>query len=189
MKRAFAVEFARGISSERLIAAWLVQQGKCVFPVYASGIADTFRGPRILTPAGELIAPDLFVSDQDGGFFAGCKAKDRFSWFAKTRHWQTGIDQRAFYDYANVQARFGYPVYIFFLHQFSDPSADDIRRGADPQCPTGLYFASLTHLVEACDHTLPDQYGTVMWYWNVDDLDQLATLQEFMTGVQQSYVE
>jgi hypothetical protein len=177
---------------EDLIACFERRDGFIILPAYEKE-SQTGKGPRLYLPFGsghrELIVPDLL--GKRGGEIAWIEAKlkKHFTWHARSGHWQTGIDQRHYEDYLKVLELTQWDVWLRFLHMHDTPPRSkwaDGLGGGHPQplhCPTGLYGGSLSRLLFLVDHvgSYVDEEGRrtcQMVYWNYEDLDHLATLQE-----------
>lgn len=177
----FAENLEFGQLGESVIARWLRSRGSSVLPAYEKEF-DTGKGPRLFTPHGQLVTPDLFVFPSRT--FIEAKHKTVFTWYHRSGGWQTGIDGDHFHDYLKVQDETGSPVWLMFLHRTSVP--DPIDRDGRPdcrwcryspahtcapdECPTGLFGAPLTFLKERIDHP-SDKYGRHgMVYWKYETL-------------------
>lgn len=176
---------AQGRIVEGDISQWLVHaQGWTLLPPYEIEIPSG-KGPRLFTPNGELIVPDLLGMRYKGRKFQlkwwECKGKSRFTWRWKdAKAWQTGIDLRHYLDYQQVQ-KDTFEVFLLFLHTCSSPSKYDLEHGSPVTCPTGLYGRPLSYLMEHEHHK--DSYNNgsrdcPMVYWNESDLERLASLDE-----------
>jgi len=179
---------ARGRIVESQIGQWLVKsQGWTLLPPYEIEIPSG-KGPRLFTPNGELIVPDILGMRYKGKKFIfkwwEAKGKSRFTWRWKdAKAWQTGIDLRHYEDYIKVQEQ-TFEVYVCFLHSYSIPSKYDLEHGSPATCPTGLFGNTLSYLMDHWHHK--DKYfngrrDCPMVYWNESDLEQLATLEEVQT--------
>lgn len=170
---------------ESVIASWLRSKGYTVLPAYEKTV-DDWKGPRLFLPNGKLVAPDMFAlitrGDETRAMWVEAKTKSRFSWYRKDGAWQTGIDEPYFRDYIDLQRVHKLPVYLMFLHLDPVPSADDMKWGCPPECPTGLFFGRLDTLI-SCAQTgrgFTDRTGRYrpMVYWNEDDLRRYATADQ-----------
>lgn len=190
-RRNFNDAFAFGRIAESDVGRWLTLVMKWRhLPAYEVEIPSG-KGPRFISSTGEeLVAPDLLSMKRERKKILvkwhEVKHKNRFTWryTAKPPCWQTGIDLRHYLDYIKVQEDSGVDVYVLFLHIRSDPSKSDLEHGSEPTCPTGLYGQSLTSLMTHEHHR--DSYNNgrrdyPMVYWNVQDLERLATLEEVRT--------
>lgn len=187
-RKSFNDAYAFGLVAEGQIAQWLVHvQHWNLLPVYEIEIPSG-KGPRLLTPNHKLIAPDILAMKYQGRKFLikwyEAKHKTRFSWYRKSGTWQTGIDLRHYLHYAQVQKETGKEVYVCFLHECSAPSASDLAHGCPPECPTGLFGQTLDHLIAHEHHRdswKDERREYPMVYWNEQDLERLATLEEVRT--------
>lgn len=189
-RKTFNDFYAYGRVAESQAARWLIQtEGWNILPPYEVEIPSG-KGPRLSTPDGELIVPDILAMKHKGKKLLfkwhEVKHKTRFTWryTGKPPAWQTGIDLRHYLDYIKVQAQTGIEVYLLFLHACSTPSSFDLEHGSPSLCPTGLYGQTLNHLMAHEHHRDAfDRGGRAypMVYWNEQDLDKLATLAQVQT--------
>jgi len=181
----FRSAFATGRLSESRIARWLIHEEHWnVLPAYDRELA-TGKGPRLFTPLGELIVPDLLAMKLQGNTcllaWYEAKHKTRFSWYRRAQSWQTGIDLRHYLDYLQVQEHTGYDVSLCFFHERATPSVSDLANGSPSQCPTGLYRQSLRSLLTHEDHRGEYQREGrhyQMVYWNERALERIATVEQ-----------
>lgn len=182
----FGIQFARGQIAEGEIAQWVCRsKGGTVLPVYEKE-TPTGKGPRLFLPDKQLIAPDMFVITSHGAKWIEAKSKAHFTWYRKTKQWQTGIDLRHYLDYLEVAERTPFPIWLLFLHRNPTPSIDDLNHGSPAKCPTGLFRLISDEMKQAEDHR--DRYekngrGFPMVYWNHKNLTRLATIREFDTAI------
>lgn len=193
MVEAFAQTLQRGQLGESIIAQWLRERGTSVLPAYEKEI-DTGKGPRLFLPEGQLVTPDLFVFPAME--FIEAKHKSVFSWHHRTQQWCTGIDLNHYRDYQEVQKQTESRVWLFFLHRESTPNPIDSRGRKDcsqctrsergtccpPECPTGLFGASLAHLVRREHHRHKRHGRHGMVYWAEDAFRLLADIDELQFG-------
>jgi hypothetical protein len=187
-RKNFNDAYAFGRVAEGQIAQWLMYaEGWHILPTYEIEIPSG-KGPRLFTPTGNLVVPDILAMKHKGKRFLykwhESKHKTRFTWHRNSRNWQTGIDLRHYLDYIKVQQQTCIEVYILFLHSCSIPSKYDLAYGSPTTCPIGLYGQALTYLMAHEHHR--DSYTDgkrdyPMVYWNESDLERLATLEEVQT--------
>ena len=181
----FRDAFATGRLSESRIARWLIHEEHWnVLPAYDLEL-PTGKGPRLFTPEGELVVPDLLAMKLHGNecllAWYEAKHKTHFTWYRRARCWQTGIDLRHYLDYLKVQEQTQREVYLCFFHERSTPSASDRANGSPSVCPTGLYRQSLHVLTAQEDHRgeyRRDGRRYPMVYWNERDLVRVATVEQ-----------
>lgn len=172
-------ESRAGMLGESLIAQYFISKGWSILPAYEKEI-DTGKGPRVFTPTGEHIAPDLLMFRANSVVWIEAKHKSRFSWYGIGGYWVTGIDIRHFEDYCKLAQIIDWPILLLFFHRESDAWKEDVKRwDCPPRCPTGLYCGDLTELKESYSHR-SDKYGRGgMIYWDPEQhLRQLATIEE-----------
>ena len=142
-----------------------------MLPVYEK-VINNGKGPRLFTPIGELIAPDLVVFKHDGIFWVEAKHKEAFSWHRNTNRWTTGIDLHHYREYQEVARVVKYPVWLLFLHRGGQ------ARDSPAVSPSGLYGNDLAYLVKHESHTSPNWGRHGMVYWAIQDLRALAALSD-----------
>lgn len=177
---------------ESVIALWLRSKGYTVIPAYEKQ-ADDWKGPRVFLPSGKLVAPDMFCLITRGattyGMWVEAKTKSRFTWYRNGETWQTGIDEPHFNDYNELQRVHHLPVFLMFYHQNPTPSADDLRWGSPPDCPTGLFVGRLDVLLSRAQrgrgYYQNGRYRPMV-YWDLADLSRYATLPELYATLAQS---
>lgn len=173
----FEHRLAFGKVAESKIANWLRHVvGRTVMPVYEIEL-NTGKGPQIFAPECGYVAPDLFIPNgKDGAFWAEAKHKSVFTWYRIKERWVTGIDLHHYDDYLAVRERYGWPLWLVFLHESDVPSEEDQRWLCPDSCPTGLYGGEILELSECESHRSPNwgQHGMV--YWAHENLRLLAPL-------------
>jgi hypothetical protein len=175
MPRDFAAKLEFGQLAESDIGRWTMARGSCVLPVYEIEIPHG-KGPRFWTPRGTYVAPDMFV--MPSMIWIEAKHKSVFSWHRITRRWVTGIDLHHYQDYLRTQEESGRPVWLLFLHGSPHPHSRDIGAGCPPECPTGLFGASLKMLAANENHRHENWGRHGMVYWAVPPLKKLAEFDE-----------
>ncbi len=167
----FKETLSYGVVGESLIANWFRSQGYSILPVYEVEI-NTGKGPRLSTPAGQLIAPDMFIFKSEKAFWIEAKHKNAFSWHRLTKRWVTGIDICHYEDYCIIDNALSYPVWLMFLHrggQAKDSPGDS---------PSGLFGKSLEFLRCNENHRSSNWGKTGMVYWDIASLEYLAPLKD-----------
>jgi hypothetical protein len=182
-----------GRVAEGLIAQWLMARGSSVMPAYEIE-QSSGKGPQLFMRDAELVAPDMLVFSHRGVQWVESKHKTVFTWHRNTKQWTTGVDLRHYGDYLRVAKQTKLPVWLLFFHRESRPSADDLRYGCPPECPTGLFGGELFDLVVSENHRSPHfdptRTGIVghgksgMVYWSADQLKMLATKDEVFSVAQ-----
>jgi hypothetical protein len=182
-----------GKVGEGLISGYFQSLGHSVMPVYEME-KSVGKGPQLFRLAGDLILPDMLIL---GGkiteiCFAEAKHKSVFSWHRMSKQWTTGIDERHYHDYCEVEAATGVPVWLFFFHREDVPSQSDRTYGCPAECPTGLFGAKLEHLRESVNHRAPsrdvNRAGMVghgnsgMVYWAESTLRRVASREEVLAA-------
>lgn len=142
-------------------------------PVYEK-LIDEGKGPQVLLPKRELIAPDLLVFRGQRGseqaYWIEAKHKTAFSWHRLTGRWVTGIDLRHYEDYCCIDDMTPWPVWLLFLHQGGQ------AKDSPPNSPSGLHGNRLS-VLRGCENHRHDNWGrTGMVYWALESLIALAEL-------------
>lgn len=155
-KAGFDSALAFGQEGEQLIAAYLLDRGVAVQPLYQ--FDGHSHAPVILWSAdgatARRAAPDLTCWKDGECFFVEVKRKTRWvgakgSWrwdSGAPRGLETGLNDRLYRAYCDIQDRTGAAIWIFFLHE--------------TQPPLGLY------LIELSVARSVDPRGKVARYWN-----------------------
>ena len=163
--------------AETRIARWLLSRGNILMPVYDIEI-ETGKGPRVFSRAFQAAAPDLYVWNHNGAFWCEAKHKTVFTWYRKTKQWETGIDLHHWHHYERISSETKVPVWLLFLHELSTPDIKDRKHECCPDsCPTGLFGEQMDVLHTKVSHT-SGRYGRYgMVYWAHRDLRMLDTLE------------
>lgn len=160
-----------GVEGEETVSQWIRSRGRTVIPIYEKEGND-FKGPRVFTVSGDLVAPDLMVLDLSKFSFVEVKHKTVFSWHRISQRWVTGIDIRHWDDYCKIAQLHPVPFWILFLHRRSQTAE------GDGSSPTGLFGNSIENLAQNYSHSSNrwGRYG--MRYWALEHLKKIATLEE-----------
>ena len=169
----FAQAWQAGKLGESQIANWLrYHHGMHVFPAYEKQTRD-YKGPTLFCAEGDsLILPDLPGIKGDHLYWVEAKHKSAFTFYRKTRSWQTGIDVRLYEQYQDVQKRTGIGVYLMFVQ------GEGRAKDAPSDGPSGLYAGSLSYLMQHEDHRDEFRNGAYMVFWNECALRKIASLEE-----------
>jgi hypothetical protein len=174
----FERQLAKGMLGEDEISQWLIRRGYSILPAYQI-IQDHGKGPRLFTPAGKLVSPDLLAFNGEKTIWIEAKTKSAFSWHRITQKWTTGIDRRHWLDYVEVDATSPFRVAIAFLHR-EGSLAKDTPDGM--RSPYGLY-AGLVSKLKTCINHQSESYGTSgMVYWAEESLSLIAKSLELATN-------
>jgi len=169
----FQETLAFGRIGEQIIEQWLIRaRGYSVLPIYDIAARNN-KGPRMQTPEGDYIAPDILaIKGRSDVRWIETKHKKHYSWYRIGQQWVTGIDLYQYAHYQQITNFVDWPVWLLFLHSESD-SPEGI-------CPVGLYGNRLDKLVN-CESHRSDNWGkSGMVYWGVSDLQKLAELHELL---------
>jgi hypothetical protein len=172
----FQRNLAFGQIAETDIAKWLIRRGVVVLPIYDVEY-ETGKGPRVFSCAGNLAAPDLLVWCKQGIRWIEAKHKTTFTWYRKTREWQTGIDLPHWQDYCRCQDNTNVETWLLFLHRSAEPASQD-RGHCQGQCPIGLFGNKIAELRNPEPRS--DARGSYrgMVYWPKSRLKKIAPLNE-----------
>jgi hypothetical protein len=168
-----------GTVGQNIVKAWLKKERGCTVISMCDIVSkELWRGPRMESDAGfEPVLPDFLVVQPEKleTKWMEIKRKGRFSWHVNGRCWVTGIDQHYLEHYCAAAAATKIPVWLFFLHLESQPSADDLSNGSPAVCPTGLFAQELLRLHERTHHTSVKWGKGGMAYWAPEAFQLLAT--------------
>lgn len=156
-----------GKLGESRIAEWLKGRGYSVLPVYELEKSES-KGPTLFMPSKVLIAPDMFVFNQQKCFWIEAKHKTTFSWHRLTSRWVTGIDLRHYHDYCIVDDETPFPVWLMFLQE------GGIDKYTLLTSPRGLYGNALSKLRTCENHRHANWGRSGMVYWAIDNLVKLS---------------
>lgn len=168
--RSFDRRLEQGKAGESLIARWLQRRGYSVLPAYEI-VEPQYKGPRIFSARGDLVAPDLLAFNFDAPktpvLWCETKSKAAFTWHRISSSYQDGIDRRHWLDYLQLRRRTPWPLWLLFLHA-PGGFAKDNPPGKVP--PSGLFGGEVLRLAKCIDHE-SDQWGKGgMVYWRCSDL-------------------
>lgn len=176
----FRTMLGKGAVGESLIARWLIARGNSVLPAYEK-IMNDYKGPRLQTPGGSLIAPDLLVFNLEHGTILWVEAKHKtaFSWYRASGQWTTGIDLRHYEDYCHVDDVTPWPVWLFFLHQ-----GGYAKDNPEAESPSGLYGNLLSHLRQH-EHHRSEEFnnGRGGVFWEISALRYLASIEQVQASL------
>jgi hypothetical protein len=167
----FAETLKSGLIGESEIANWLIRKGYAVLPVYET--EQAFKGPRLFSPGGQLIAPDMFVFKAGRARWIEAKTKSAFTWHRITRRWTTGIDIHHYEHYLAIMKLSDMPIYLMFLHRHGLAAKD-----SPDGCPSGLFGGELGYLEQHENHRSPNYGKLGMVYWAHGVLSRYATIEE-----------
>lgn len=162
----FEQQLAKGMLGEDEISQWLISKGYSVLPAYQI-TQDHGKGPRLFTPLGKLISPDLLAFNHVRTLWVEAKTKSAFSWHRITQKWTTGIDYRHWLDYVRVDTESPFRVSIVFLHRKGN-AAKDTPDGMTS--PHGLYIAQVSKLKDCINHRSDNHGHSGMVYWAEESL-------------------
>lgn len=124
-QESFSEKLAFGQEGEHIVGQILLDEGVTLLPLYQ--FQDIEKAPLIYAGETKYAAPDLTCFKDGQGWFVEVKSKRR--WVKFTGELETGLDQRKYDIYKQVQETTGLPVYLCFRHIEEEP--------------TGIYYAML----------------------------------------------
>lgn len=166
----FSSRLQDGLLGEGKISKWLIGRGFNVLPAYEIE-QSSGKGPRLFTGNGNLICPDLLCFKVGKVVWIEAKSKSAFTWYRKTKTWQTGIDRKHWNHYQEVAKQSPWDVWLLFLHR-PGALAKDTPDGMES--PTGLYGNSIQKLIHCIDHEHENWGPSGMVYWSIENLLLLA---------------
>jgi hypothetical protein len=102
-------EFILGRKREEEWLVHLARRGNHAFPAYgAVGVDDESKSPKVWTPAGKLIAPDIMCVTKNGlAIWHEVKAKTKpgYRWKGEHRGFHHGVDYRLFHRHYRELAK------------------------------------------------------------------------------------
>ncbi|MGG5818730.1 hypothetical protein [Falsiroseomonas sp. HW251] len=153
----FRARLSYGGWAERIVSLWALGRGLTVVPLSAVP-ADDACGPRISTPDGVHVAPDLLMLGLGGSHFVEVKRKSAPTAHRISGTICTGIERRDLDRYLAVAKATKTPVDLMLVHDTGGAEllGGDVER-----------LASLIH-----------HEAGGMVFWDVDELDVLAEADE-----------
>jgi hypothetical protein len=181
----FQQALAFGRIGENYIVRYLLRKGWSLLPVYEIETEESNKGPRLTLPDdSELVAPDCLMFRQGRVCWVETKRKSNFTWHRNSAEWTTGIDVEYYEHYLEIRRRFGFDLWLLFLHLDPQPSAADLRYQCPAECPTGLFGGEISALKELEHHRHQNWGKRGMVYWADSVLMRLATTEEVLSAIQ-----
>lgn len=165
--------FKQGKTTEGVVAKWLRCNGWTVFPSFEAP-QEPNKGPRLYTPSGELVMPDLFARKGNDIRLIEVKDKSVFSYHRISNKLCTGIDFYLYKNYLRVQSETPWPVWLLFLHHKGKININ----GNLYDSPTGLFGGDLSYLKDNYSHAHENGSKNGMIYWAKDKLNLYAPIEE-----------
>lgn len=165
----FQGSLALGKVGENDVFRYLIGRGFTILPAYELEILQR-KGPRIQCPDKCLIAPDCLAMRDKRAVWVEVKWKAHFAWYRKTEEWTTGIDIHYYEHYLEVRKRFGFDLWVMFLHPDDTPAPADLRYQCPPKCPAGLYGREILELEKVRGYR-----RNGMIYWAEQNLKLIET--------------
>jgi hypothetical protein len=159
-----------GLLGEDEISRWFIRKSFQVLPAYQIEV-NHGKGPRLFTPDGQFISPDLLIFNSKKILWIEAKTKSAFTWHRQSNTFQTGIDRRHWNHYLEVEKRTPFPVWILFLHRQGCIAKDT---PAGMESPSGLFGNSVPELNRTIHHQHDNWGPSGMVYWTVNALKKLA---------------
>ncbi|WP_445202058.1 hypothetical protein [Tenuifilum sp.] len=143
-----------GQDGEHEVALVLLDMGVSVLPLYQF---DSDHAPYILGAGKRLISPDLFCFGNKS-FMVEVKTKNQWVEFRGVV--ETGIEQKHYNHYKQVQEMTGLDVFLFFNHKEKQP--------------IGLYFCKLDEYTRVWDGSAKGkQVHPPMVFYNIEVLKKV----------------
>lgn len=153
--------WALGRKWEELACAWLKTQGYLVLPT-----ANLSKGPEGAAPAFEgadnkrVIVPDILACRDGKATWIEVKMKEAPSFTRMTGRWETGIPERMWQHYLDMQQKTGIKVTLLMIHTqralVHTAQLDDIARftrlySGNACSPGGMRFLPYDLLTQVSD--------------------------------------
>jgi hypothetical protein len=153
--------WAVGRRWEELSCAWLKTQGYLVLPT-----ANLSKGPEGAAPAFEganssrVIVPDILACRDGKATWMEVKMKEAPSFTRMTSRWETGIPERMWQQYLDLQQKTGIKVTLLMIHTqralVHTAQLDDISRftrlyAGNACSPGGMRFLPYDMLTQVSD--------------------------------------
>jgi hypothetical protein len=128
----FGQNLALGQEAESMLAKCLARRGHHamrIFPEQSTGI-----GPRIETPTGAIVSPDIIAVTGDGNviwFEVKSKGVPGYRYSGENRGWEHGVDWGKFRDYGRLAERASVNIMVRELK--SPPSLDPLPERFPPK--------------------------------------------------------
>lgn len=166
----FETNFAFGVQGEHFVADWLMRRGNVVAPLYQ--FENSNGAPALFSIQGagveKTILPDLTCFSNSKCWFAEVKRKNRWAiGYRSAGSFETGFNSRHLMHYERVAKQTGMDVWLFFLHESSEPTGlFTMRVGASkPRFWNGKSKSG-------------DRSSTSEVFWLLSDLKKVAELNE-----------
>jgi hypothetical protein len=187
-----------GRDGESLVLRYMMSKGRILVEVGALGdkglnghapsiyIPGPRGGYRLTAPdlltINPHVVPSLWTKDNIWDFpflWTEVKHKNTATYYRKKSRWQTGIDRRLYQHYCHVDKYTKIPVWVLFLQRNEGESNARSVLGAPP---TGLFGCPITqpYSDEWKDEGYEKKGYRDMVYWGIEELLQLATLEEVL---------
>jgi hypothetical protein len=118
-------EFLLGRKREEEFLEHLAKRGHHAFPAYgAVGVDESSRSPKVWTPKGRVVAPDIMCITSDGlAVWCEVKAKTKpsFRWAGAHRGFFHGVDYRLFHRHYSILAEHAQNLYLVVCESHTLP--------------------------------------------------------------------
>jgi len=173
----FKAKLQFGQEAEARVGRWLNKKGCSVFHLEKdinNKENKEFEGPRLKTPFGDFISPDLLAYAGNHAFLAEVKHMSAFAWSRKKQKWVTGMKYDLFSQYYIVDKISPFKVYLFFLQEKGQ------AKDSMPSPNSGLFVGGVDCLARCVADRWPDEPSKKphMIYWDVCSLEKKATLED-----------
>jgi hypothetical protein len=150
----FKEQLAFGEEGEHEVASYLISRGVTILPLYQF---ENNTAPLLYHIRGKIISPDLICFGRES-FMVEVKTKNQ--WVKFNGIVETGLNQKHFNHYSDIQVATGNIVYVFFNHK--------------TEKPTGFYFCKLNDYTRVWDGRVNGKlvYDEMVFY-NINILKKL----------------
>lgn len=153
-QKSFRQKLKFGEEGEHEVAEILINRGVTVLPLYQF---DNNKAPVLFSLNKQIISPDLICFNEDS-FMVEVKTKNQ--WVSYNGRVETGLNQKHFNHYKEIQETTNKEVFVFFNHKTEDP--------------IGFYFCRLNDFTRIWDGTVDGKkvYDEMVFY-NIDILKKI----------------
>jgi hypothetical protein len=165
----FAESLERGAVGETALTKWLNSKGWSVLPAYEK-VENDNKGPRIFSPDGQIISPDLLAFQDERAIWVEAKTKSAFTWHRNTSTWVTGIDRHHYKEYLRIGKYSHWPLWILFIQE------SGVAKDSPEGSPTGLFGGEINMLSQNIHHEHANWGRHGMVYWGTPPLRRICGL-------------
>ena len=93
-----------------------------------------FRGPRLMSPSGDIVSPDIMAIKDGKAIFIEIKRKAYPSFHRATGEWTSRIEDRLYKNYSILSEASGLPVWVITKIEDGNDICENLKG------PTGLFI-------------------------------------------------